>query len=100
FKGWGKLYFIPLGDFPTSTTEDLIAHYQSKYGLSIEARPNLPLKFSVVNTARQKDLGSAGRSVHPPRWARGRSLSTGESSRVAWPGPGYTVNISEKTCRS
>jgi predicted Zn-dependent protease len=54
FKGWGKLYFIPLGDFPTSTTEDLIAHYQSKYGLSIEARPNLPLKFSVVNTARQQ----------------------------------------------
>jgi predicted Zn-dependent protease len=53
-KGWGKLYFIPLGDFPTSTTEDLIAHYQSKYGLSIEARPNLPLKFSVVNTARQQ----------------------------------------------
>jgi predicted Zn-dependent protease len=53
-KGWGKLYFIPLGDFPSSTTEDLIVHYQSKYGLSIEARPNLPLKFSVVNTARQQ----------------------------------------------
>jgi predicted Zn-dependent protease len=53
-KGWGKLYFIPLGDFPSSTTEDLIAHYQSKYGLSIETRPNLALKFSVVNTARQQ----------------------------------------------
>jgi len=53
-KGRGKLYFIPLGDFPSATTEDLIAFYRSKYDLSIETRPNLPLKLSVVNTARQQ----------------------------------------------
>src|SRR5215470_8600861 len=49
-KGWGKLYFTPLGDFPSATTKALTAFYRNKYGLSIEALPNLPLKFSVVNT--------------------------------------------------
>jgi hypothetical protein len=58
-KGSGKVYFIPLGDFPSSTTEDLIAHYKNKYGLHVETLPNLPLKFSVVDTARQQLIAEA-----------------------------------------
>jgi predicted Zn-dependent protease len=58
-KGWGRLYFIPLGGFPSSTAKDLIAHYQSKYGLSIETLPNLPLISSVVDTDRQQLIAEA-----------------------------------------
>ena len=58
-KGSGKVYFIPLGDFPSSTTEDLIAHYKIKYGLNVETLPNLPLKFSVVDTGRQQLIAEA-----------------------------------------
>ena len=48
-----------MGDFPSSTTEDLIAHYQSKYGLSVETLPNLPLNSSVVDTDRQQLIAEA-----------------------------------------
>lgn len=58
-KGSGKIYFIPLADFPSSTTEDLIAHYKSKYGLQVETLPNLALKFSVVDTGRQQLIAEA-----------------------------------------
>jgi predicted Zn-dependent protease len=58
-KGWGKLYFIPLGDFPSSTIRDLIAHYRSKYGLSIETLPNLPLNSSIGDTDRQQLIAEA-----------------------------------------
>ena len=58
-KGSGKLYIVPLGDFPSSTAEDLISHYQSNYGVSIETLPNLPLKFSVVDTDRQQAIAEA-----------------------------------------
>jgi predicted Zn-dependent protease len=68
-KGWGKVYFIPLGDFPSSTTRDLIAHYRSKYGLSIETLPNLTLNSSIVDTDRQQLIAEAVialmKSAHP-----------------------------------
>jgi predicted Zn-dependent protease len=58
-----------LGDFPSSSTRDLIAHYRSKYGLSIETLPNLPLNSSIVDTDRQQLIAEAVialmKSAHP-----------------------------------
>lgn len=53
-RGSGKLYFIPLEDFPISTVQHLVDHYKDKYGLSIEVLPSLPLNPSVLNTDRQQ----------------------------------------------
>jgi predicted Zn-dependent protease len=53
-RGSGKVYFVPLGDFQSSEVEKLVSYYQSKYGLSAETLPHLPLDSSVVNPDRQQ----------------------------------------------
>lgn len=58
-KGSGKLYFIPLGDFPPSEVEKLVAYHKSKYGLSIETMPHLALDSSVMNSERRQITAEA-----------------------------------------
>lgn len=58
-RGSGRLYFIPLGDFPLSGVDDLAAVYKEKYGLFIETLPNLSLNPSVVDTDRQQIIAEA-----------------------------------------
>jgi predicted Zn-dependent protease len=53
-EGRGKVYFLPLGDFPSSTVKELVSYYQEKHNLSIETLPPLPLEPSVTNAQRQQ----------------------------------------------
>jgi predicted Zn-dependent protease len=53
-KGSGKIYFVPLGDFPGSEIEKLGSYYRTKYGLSIETLPRLSLDPSVENPERHQ----------------------------------------------
>lgn len=53
-KGSGKLYLVPLGDFPASLTSDLASFYRNKYRLEVETRPSVPLPPAAVNPQRQQ----------------------------------------------
>ncbi|HEU4388358.1 MAG TPA: hypothetical protein VFV34_11215 [Blastocatellia bacterium] len=58
-RGSGKVYFIPLGDFPKNTVTDLVGYYQEKYGLSIETLSELSIDSSVMNYERQQLIAEA-----------------------------------------
>lgn len=58
-KGSGKVYLVPLGDFPLTEVEKLVAYYQSKYGLAIEILPRLSLDMSVMDPDRQQLMAEA-----------------------------------------
>jgi predicted Zn-dependent protease len=53
-KGSGKLYFVPLGDFPAGNVEDLVSYYRDKYGLTIETLPSVPLPPAATNPEREQ----------------------------------------------
>ena len=53
-KGSGKLYLIPLGDFPAYAVTDLASYYRNKYGIQIETRPSVPLSPSAINSERKQ----------------------------------------------
>jgi predicted Zn-dependent protease len=53
-KGSGKLYLVPLGDFPAETVKDLASYYRSKYGLPVETVPNVNLGPAAMNPERQQ----------------------------------------------
>ena len=53
-KGSGRIYFVPLGDFPADAITDLVAHYRGKYGLSIETVPAVPLDPQAFNDERHQ----------------------------------------------
>jgi predicted Zn-dependent protease len=53
-KGSGKIYFVPLGDFPADAVTKLVAHYRVNYGLSIETVPPVPLDPAAINADRQQ----------------------------------------------
>lgn len=53
-KGEGRIYFVPLGDFPPDKVQGLRTYYRQKYGLSIETLARLPLEASAFNTERQQ----------------------------------------------
>jgi predicted Zn-dependent protease len=53
-KGSGKLYFVPLGDFPAGSVEDLVSYYRDKYGLTIETLPSVPLPPAATNPEREQ----------------------------------------------
>jgi predicted Zn-dependent protease len=42
-RGTGTLYFIPFGDLPSSTLKGLVAHYKSRYGLTISVLSRIKL---------------------------------------------------------
>lgn len=53
-QGSGTIYFVPLGDFPPETVEDLVAHYRDKYDLRIETTPAVPLPREAWDAERRQ----------------------------------------------
>lgn len=53
-KSSARLYFLPLGDFPSDVVADLAAHYREKYNLEIETLPSVPLSEVAVNRKREQ----------------------------------------------
>lgn len=58
-KGSGKIYFVPLEDFPQSDVEMLTDYYKTKYGLVIETLPSVALTETVVNLERKQLIAEA-----------------------------------------
>ncbi len=53
-QGVGRVYFVPLGEFPLASVEHLVTHYRDKYGLAIETLGVVQLEPGVVNTDRRQ----------------------------------------------
>lgn len=53
-RGSGKIYFVPLGDFPSDAVAKLVVHYRDKYGLTIETLPAVPLDPVAINANRDQ----------------------------------------------
>lgn len=53
-KGSGKLYLVPLGNFPTDIAADLASFYRDKYKLEMETLPSVPLSEVAVNRKRDQ----------------------------------------------
>ena len=53
-KGAGRIYFVPLGDFPPDKVETLVTYYWGKYGLSIETAPPVPISPAAVDAPRRQ----------------------------------------------
>lgn len=53
-KGRGKVFFVPLGDFPRFKLHELKAHYRGKYGLSVNLLPPVELDPAAFNEGRQQ----------------------------------------------
>jgi predicted Zn-dependent protease len=53
-KKSGRVYFVPIGDAPTSEIEGLVAHYQQKFGLESTVLPALSLSASEINPERRQ----------------------------------------------
>ncbi len=68
-KGSGKLYLVPLGDFPAATTSDLVTYYRNKYRIPVEALPNVELAPAAMNPDRKQLIAEKAieimRQAHP-----------------------------------
>ena len=53
-KGSGKIYLVPMGNFPADAVANLVVHYRDKYGLTIETLPPVPLDPAAINFARNQ----------------------------------------------
>jgi predicted Zn-dependent protease len=53
-RGSGKIFFVPMGDFPSDTVADLISHYKAKYGLTIETLSRVPIRPTAINAERKQ----------------------------------------------
>jgi predicted Zn-dependent protease len=53
-RGTGKIYFVPLGDFPASKAADLVAYYRAKFNLTIETLHGVRLNSSVRDAERRQ----------------------------------------------
>ena len=53
-EGEGKVYFIPLGDFPSESVALLVAYYKQKFDLRIETLPGLSLEDNVRDSSRNQ----------------------------------------------
>ena len=53
-KGSGKLYLVPLGDFPNDIAADLASFYREKYKIETETLPSVPLSEIAVNKKRDQ----------------------------------------------
>ncbi len=58
-RGAGKVYFIPLDDFPLLDVEKLVDYYQNKYKLEITVLPSLTLDSSVNDPQRRQIIAEA-----------------------------------------
>lgn len=50
--GSGKVYLVPLGNFPAEVARHLESFYQRKYGIAVETLPNVPLSQAAFNRQR------------------------------------------------
>jgi hypothetical protein len=53
-RGTGQIYFVPLGDFPTSKAHDLVAYYRDKFNLAVKILPRVSLNASARDRERQQ----------------------------------------------
>jgi predicted Zn-dependent protease len=52
--GSGKVYLVPLGNFPAEVTDELASFYRKKYRLAVETLPNVPLSQTTFNQKRRQ----------------------------------------------
>lgn len=52
-QGKGQVYFVPIGSFPPSIVQELVAYYQVKYGLRISVL-SAPLEAIVAQAFNEK----------------------------------------------
>jgi predicted Zn-dependent protease len=62
-KGSGKLYLVPLGGFSQARIAELAGYYRSKYGITIETLPDIPLPSEAINPARHQLIAEAAVDV-------------------------------------
>ena len=53
-KGSGKIYLLPMGNFPADAVANLVVHYRDKYGLTMETLPAVPLDPAAIDFARNQ----------------------------------------------
>lgn len=53
-KGSGVVYLVPLGDFPSSTTDRLADYYLKHYGIDVKTLPKIELTDTVKNKERKQ----------------------------------------------
>jgi predicted Zn-dependent protease len=56
-QGSGRLYFVPVGDFPASTVEHLTDHYATRFGVTFETLAPVALDPSAIDARRQQAIG-------------------------------------------
>lgn len=52
-----QIYFVPIGAFPDTMTQDLIRHYDQTLHLRIRPLPALPVTDDMVDQAREQLIG-------------------------------------------
>ena len=80
-RGSGKIFFIPLTDFPASELQPLADYYRSKYGLEIEVKPNLRVTSTQYDSDRQQfiaeELAALMRRTYPASKEAGKAVLIG-----------------------
>lgn len=89
-RGTGKIYLVPLGDFPASEVKDLVAYYRSKFNLAVETLPRVPLNASARDAGRGQLIAEATvalmKKAHPALAADPEAILiglTGEDMYIA-----------------
>ena len=79
--GSGKIFFIPITDFPVSELQPLADYYRSKYGLEIEVKPNLRVTSTQYDSNRQQfiaeELVALMRRTYPALDEAGKAVLVG-----------------------
>lgn len=52
--GKGRVYLLPLGEFPSAVLSQLVSYYKDKYDLTIETLPPIELESAVFDPDRQQ----------------------------------------------
>ena len=77
----GKIFFIPITDFPASELQLLADYYRSKYGLDIEVKPNLRVTSTQYDSNRQQfiaeGLAALMRYTYPALDQAGKAVLIG-----------------------
>ena len=81
----GKLYLVPLGDFPAELAHDLASFYRKKYKLTVETLPNVPLSQAAMNPKRRQLMAEAAieilKEAHPDLKNDPKALVIGLTNR-------------------
>jgi predicted Zn-dependent protease len=55
----GKIYFVPLAEFPLTMAQELAAHFRNKFAVAIEVLPSEPLDEAAVDSKRKQLIAEA-----------------------------------------